>query len=303
MAEFLMVGDQNEELGSAQQMALAALRSGQSFARAAEGAGVHRATVFRWVNTDPRFAAAYNAWKGELAASAQVRLLKLADKAVDVVEKALERGNEKVAMKMLRHLAVLRRPRVGTTDAEALAVEMDLRERQRDLGHAQGMAKFILDKAGFTPADQKAYLRKHGLTGMAKQMKEISQSRAREGQEAIDREGEPSVLAVGPENINPRRTSASSVESQSRSAPVAMENGPEGVAAPSTESQGEVIAAPNATVHAAQSPEERADRRFQALKARFDATDHATVDATERAESHESSEVHGSQDLSRQEVA
>jgi hypothetical protein len=303
MAEFLMVGDQNEELGSAQQMALAALRSGQSFARAAEGAGVHRATVFRWVKSDPRFAAAYNAWKGELAASAQVRLLKLADKAVDVVEKALEKGNEKVAMKMLRHLAVLRRPRVGTTDAEALAVEIDLRERQRDLGHAQGMAKFILDKAGFTPADQRKYLRKHGYTGMARQMKEISQSKAREGQDATDRERELSVLAVGGMSSHDRRTSAGSVESQSRPAPVGGETGAGASAAPSTESPGKAGEAPNATVHAAQSPGEGSERRFEALKACFDATGNATLDATGRGESHDLDDDAELQAVERQEVA
>jgi len=36
---------------------LAALRSGQSFAQAATLAGVHRATVIRWVKRDPYFAA------------------------------------------------------------------------------------------------------------------------------------------------------------------------------------------------------------------------------------------------------
>src|SRR6202035_1322729 len=109
--------------------------AGQSFAQAATQAGVHRATVFRWVKRDPYFAAAFNAWKLELRASAQVRLLKLADKAVDVVEQALERGDEKVAMKMLRQLQVMRRTKVGTTDGETMKVEMDLQEKHRNLSH------------------------------------------------------------------------------------------------------------------------------------------------------------------------
>jgi len=105
---------------------------------------VHRATVFRWVKRDPYFAAAFNAWKLEMRDSAQVRLLKLADKAVDVVEKALDRGDEKVAMKMLRQLQVMRRANVGATDGETIKVEMDLREKHCNLSHVPAAARGAL---------------------------------------------------------------------------------------------------------------------------------------------------------------
>jgi transposase len=47
-----------EGLGQTQQTALAALKGGKSFPQAAEVAGVSRATVYRWVQSDPHFRAA-----------------------------------------------------------------------------------------------------------------------------------------------------------------------------------------------------------------------------------------------------
>jgi transposase len=154
--------EQSRELDEPQQAALTALRAGQSFALAAEMAGVHRATVFRWVKRDPYFAAAFNAWKSELQASAEVRLLKLTDKAVDVVEKALERGDEQVAMKMLRQLQVMRRTKVGATDGETMKVEMDLQEKRRHRSQTREMARIMLEKSGLSPAEQRRYIRRHG---------------------------------------------------------------------------------------------------------------------------------------------
>ena len=46
-----------------QETALSALRGGSSFPQAAEAAGVARATVYRWMQSDPHFRAAYNAWR------------------------------------------------------------------------------------------------------------------------------------------------------------------------------------------------------------------------------------------------
>jgi len=51
------LAEQSQELDEPQQAALAALRAGQSFAQAGTLAGVHRATVFRWVKRNPYFAA------------------------------------------------------------------------------------------------------------------------------------------------------------------------------------------------------------------------------------------------------
>jgi AcrR family transcriptional regulator len=109
------------ELARKQQTALAALRGGSGFPDAAQAAGVSRATVYRWVRSDPQFRAAYNEWQQAQAESARARLLGLADKAVDVVEKALGRLDQHVAVRMLKDLGALRRPGRGATDPEAVA--------------------------------------------------------------------------------------------------------------------------------------------------------------------------------------
>jgi hypothetical protein len=64
------------------------------------------------------------------------------------------------------------------SDAETAAVEMDQRDRKRGLKHVKRMAKFMLDKAGFSPADRRQYIRKHGYTGMARQISDSSQQNA-----------------------------------------------------------------------------------------------------------------------------
>src|SRR6185437_7546952 len=84
-------------MNTAQETALAALRSGSSFPQAAEQAGVNRATVYRWVQRDAAFRAAYNAWQHELVESAHARLLKLSERAVEVLEHALKHGDKDVA--------------------------------------------------------------------------------------------------------------------------------------------------------------------------------------------------------------
>ena len=58
-----------QELSHKQRAALESLRAGSGFPQAAEQAGVGRATVYRWVQSDPHFRAAYNAWQQELVES------------------------------------------------------------------------------------------------------------------------------------------------------------------------------------------------------------------------------------------
>ena len=160
------------ELAGAQQTAFGALRAGQSFAQAAEAAGVNRTTIYRWVQGDPRFQAAYNAWKQEMSESANSRLLKLAERAVDVVEKALEKGDARVAVQMLKHMAVMRKPQAGSTDVETLEFQMEHQERKRRFEDVAVTTKLLLDKAGFTPGDQRRFIRKYGYTGAAQKIKE-----------------------------------------------------------------------------------------------------------------------------------
>jgi transposase len=148
-----------EGLPAPQQEALAAIKSGLSFPKAAEAAGVGRTTIYRWVQSDPHFRAAYNAWQQETRESAHARLLKLTEKAVEVVEAALRRSDEKTAVALLKHLGVLRPRRAGTTEANVLQVQMLLEKSKREHKADTALARHLLGKAGLTPREQRRFLR------------------------------------------------------------------------------------------------------------------------------------------------
>jgi hypothetical protein len=154
MAAMGMVA-RTDELTIAQQGAIEALRNGCSFVRAAEAAGVSRVTLYRWVRADAAFRAAYNAWQAEMADSARARLLKLTDQAVDVVEAALRRNDEKTAVQMLKDLGVLRPRRRGSTDAEVVGLQIDLQQKREYRKASTAMMRHLLGKAGKSRKQQR----------------------------------------------------------------------------------------------------------------------------------------------------
>jgi transposase len=151
-----------EELPAPQREALAAIKSGLSFPKAAEAAGVGRTTIYRWVQSDPRFRAAYNAWQQETRESAHARLLKLTEKAVEVVEAALRRSDAKTAVALLKQLGVLRSRKAGATEPKVLQVQMLLEQSRSEYRADKAMAKHLLGKMGLTPKQQRRYLQDNG---------------------------------------------------------------------------------------------------------------------------------------------
>jgi len=110
-------------LTPAQVAALGALLSGASVTAAAEAADCDRGTVYRWLK-QPEFLAAYNHGRQDLLAASQTRLLALADRAVAVVERAIDQdADAKTALSLLRGLGVLSSVVVGATDVQAIADE------------------------------------------------------------------------------------------------------------------------------------------------------------------------------------
>jgi hypothetical protein len=161
-----------EGLSGAQETALAALPAGGTFVKAAAEAGVSRVTVYRWVRDDPHFQAAYTAWQQEAAESARARLVKLADKAVDVVERALDRDDEKVALKVLRGVGALRKGRKASTRPEVLDLKIQLRNK-RELRRAEtAMLGHLMKKLGIPARDRKWAL--SGRRGTADFMEGLS---------------------------------------------------------------------------------------------------------------------------------
>lgn len=143
------------ELSGTQLTALGAISDGSSFQEAAKAAGVHRATVYRWLQSDPHFRAAYNTWQHELRESARARLLKLSEQAVAVVQKELvQHKNEKVAVAILRDLGLLKSSGGGMTDARRAAREIQVEAQENDFGLDGRAIKDLLEKSGLNSSQR-----------------------------------------------------------------------------------------------------------------------------------------------------
>ncbi len=104
----------------AQALALEALLAGRTVTDAAAAAGVARQTVHRWLADDLGFGATFNARRHELRDAAQARLLGMAGRAADAVEKAITAGNLRASLALLKALGLLAPPRIGAGDPAAL---------------------------------------------------------------------------------------------------------------------------------------------------------------------------------------
>jgi hypothetical protein len=94
----------NRLLTGPQHTALRALGAGQTVVAAADSAGVTRNTVTRWIRSCPEFRAAFNAWQQALIESTQARLLRSAEAAAAVVDQAIQAGDAKLALNLLKHM-------------------------------------------------------------------------------------------------------------------------------------------------------------------------------------------------------
>lgn len=126
--------DAESQLSPAQELALSALMAGSRMTDAAQMAGVSRSTLHRWMH-EPVFVAANNGRRLELTASAHLKLLGLRDKALAVVEQALDAGDGRVAMALLKGVGMLdgQRPSIGPDDPERVAKGMRAAERQHEM--------------------------------------------------------------------------------------------------------------------------------------------------------------------------
>jgi hypothetical protein len=134
-----------EPLTPAQETAIAALLAGRTVTNAAEAAGVDRATVHRWLREHFGFQAAVNAGRRELREGVHTRLERLAEKAAGCVEKAIDGGDVKAALEILKGLQVLAPTSIGSEDPEQLAKEADIsaRERQGEIQHRARVAQLM----------------------------------------------------------------------------------------------------------------------------------------------------------------
>ena len=122
-------------LTPAQEKALAALLAGKSVTDAAATAEVDRTTVHRWLKDDFAFQAALNRGRRDLRDAMQSRLMALAERAADVVERAITDGDGRTALALLKVLGLLsgEAPKIGSADPEDLAADARKHEMFRSL--------------------------------------------------------------------------------------------------------------------------------------------------------------------------
>jgi hypothetical protein len=95
---------------------------------------VGRATLYRWLDDDPAFIAAYNQARRELAEAVRQQLQSLAGEAVGVLRTILTGPEVPMGLRLKAALEVLRaatEAEVGPTDAGEAAVALRERDTQR----------------------------------------------------------------------------------------------------------------------------------------------------------------------------
>jgi transposase-like protein len=89
-------------LTAQQELAVDLLATGKTITEAANALGVTRQTVSEWRNQNPVFEAALNERREELWSGMSDRLRALLPKVIGVLEQAVERGDLRVAVAVLR---------------------------------------------------------------------------------------------------------------------------------------------------------------------------------------------------------
>jgi len=122
-----------KDLKPEQARALALLLAGNSVSDIAREVGVHRATLHKWMKHHAGFAAAYNQWHGQMREAAQSRLMMMAEKAADSLEKALEAGDGRLAMRYFEKMGLVTQSKSGATDVESIKRDREIARKKKAL--------------------------------------------------------------------------------------------------------------------------------------------------------------------------
>ncbi len=121
-----------EPLSPVQENAIAGLLAGKTITDAAAEAGVDRATVHRWLRDCFAFQAAINAGRREMRDAVCGRLERLAAKAADCLERAIDGGDVKAALEIVKGMGILAPNPIGSEDTSQLAAEAEGREKKQE---------------------------------------------------------------------------------------------------------------------------------------------------------------------------
>ena len=122
------------ELSQPQVKALSQLGGGATITAAAKTAGVDRTTVHRWLREDATFQAARNRLHADMRREAAARLDHLAETALSTLQNALEAGDARAAIAILKGAGMLdgQRPTIGPEEPDAVREEAALARREAE---------------------------------------------------------------------------------------------------------------------------------------------------------------------------
>jgi len=132
-------------LAANQQATLELLITGKSIAETARTAGVSRMTIHRWLKHDPAFQAAYNQWHEQLQESCRSRLQSMTEKAADALEKALESGDARAALQLLKGMGMIKERTPGSTDAEEIRNRDEIAREKRKIALKRDRAGLVME--------------------------------------------------------------------------------------------------------------------------------------------------------------
>lgn len=116
------------DLTSQQAAAIQAILEGRRYGEAASIAGVHRSTLYRWLQDNDAFVAQLNRGRAEIRHAHAAKLDLIAEAALQTVHAAIGSGDAKTAMDFLKALDCLVLRRIGPTSSAAVRTEREWSE-------------------------------------------------------------------------------------------------------------------------------------------------------------------------------
>jgi hypothetical protein len=135
-----------QPLSKTQLSALEALLTGSTVTHAASEAGVARTTVHRWLRDDWVFKSELNRERREIRDAIRSQLLRAAESAVRSVSRAIDEGDLRAAMDVLKGLGLLGsriQIEIGEDDPEALEEEARIAEGEAE---SERKLRFLVSK-------------------------------------------------------------------------------------------------------------------------------------------------------------
>jgi hypothetical protein len=112
---------------------------------------VHRSTLHRWAKKNAAFEAAYNQWLEQMQDTGYSRLMMLADTAADALEKALAKGDGRLAMRYFEKMGFMKEREIGPTDVEEVRQKKALEKKKKEVERRKAKGEVESEEMGLPP--------------------------------------------------------------------------------------------------------------------------------------------------------